>query len=146
MLEMLQKQDYCVAAVYSSISVENQDMCINTFNQNLSLSGDETDASPGVLISTLEILDIDYICICAFQLILLSPSWLERNEAQGKAHIHHYGQMNKAMYTYHLVYRDVQVKSNILDWQAMQKSFNKLAMLLQKEAGIVQDMINLDTV
>ncbi|EAS31919.2 uncharacterized protein CIMG_13151 [Coccidioides immitis RS] len=62
-----------------------------------------------------------------------------------KTHIHHYRQMNKAMYTYCLVCRDVQVKSNILDWQAMWKSFNELVMLLQREAGIVQDVIDLDT-
>ncbi|KMU92726.1 hypothetical protein CIHG_10541 [Coccidioides immitis H538.4] len=101
MLEMwLQKQDYCVTAVYSSMSVEDQDMCINIFNQDLPLPGDETDASPGILISTLEILDIDYTCVCAFQLILLSSSWLERNEIQSKAHICCYRQMNKAMYIY----------------------------------------------
>ncbi|EAS27258.3 uncharacterized protein CIMG_13485 [Coccidioides immitis RS] len=116
MLE-LQKQGYCIAAVYSSI-----------------------------LISTLEILGIGYTCVCAFQLILLSPSWLERDKTQDKACIHHYRQMNEAMYIYHLVCRDVQVKSNILDQQAMQKSFNKLAMLLQREISIVSDIIDLDTV
>ncbi|KJF59915.1 uncharacterized protein CIMG_12563 [Coccidioides immitis RS] len=145
-LKMLQKQDYCVAAVYSNISVKNQGMCINTFNQNLLLSEDETDVSSDILISILEILDINYICIHAFQLILLSPSWLERDKTQSKTCIYHYRQMNKIMYTYCLMCRDVQIKSNILDWQAMQKSFNKLAMLLQREAGIVQDMIDLDTV
>ncbi|KMU92249.1 hypothetical protein CIHG_10056 [Coccidioides immitis H538.4] len=103
-VHMLEEQGYCIAAVYSSI-----------------------------LISTLKILGIDYICVCAFQLILLSPSWLERDEAQGKTCIYHYRQINEAMYIYHLVCRDVQVKSNILDQQAMQKSFNKLAILLQRE-------------
>ncbi|KMU92642.1 hypothetical protein CIHG_10411 [Coccidioides immitis H538.4] len=122
----LQKQDYCIVAVYSSISVENQDMCINIFNQNLLLSEDETNVSSGILISTLKILDMSYICIHIFQLILLSPSWLKRDEVQGKTHIHHYRQMNKTTYIYHLVYRDVQIKSNILDQQAIQKSFNKL--------------------
>ncbi|EFW15483.1 conserved hypothetical protein [Coccidioides posadasii str. Silveira] len=147
MLEMwLQKQGYCITAVYSSMSVEDQDMCINAFNQDLPLPGGETDASPGVLISILEILGVGYTCVCAFQLILLSPSWLERDEAQGKAHIHHYRQMNEATYTYCLVCRDVQVKSNILDQQAMRKSFNELAMSLQREVGIVPDIIDLDTV
>ncbi|KJF61417.1 uncharacterized protein CIMG_13649 [Coccidioides immitis RS] len=73
-----------------------------------------------ILISILEILD-DKACICCYK------------------------QMNKTTYTYCLVCRDVQIESNILDWQAMQKSFNELVMLLQREAGIVQDMINLNT-
>ncbi|EFW17707.1 conserved hypothetical protein [Coccidioides posadasii str. Silveira] len=64
MLEI--KQDYYITAVYSSMSVENQDTCINIFNQDLLLSGDETNTSPGILISTLKILDIDYICIHIF--------------------------------------------------------------------------------
>ncbi|EFW13186.1 conserved hypothetical protein [Coccidioides posadasii str. Silveira] len=67
MLEMwLQKQGYCITAVYSSISVEDRDMCINTFNQDLPLPGGETDASPGILISTLEILGMGYTCIHTF--------------------------------------------------------------------------------
>ncbi|EFW13350.1 conserved hypothetical protein [Coccidioides posadasii str. Silveira] len=147
MLEMwLQKQGYCVAAVYSSMSVEDRDTCINAFNRDLPLPGGETDASPGVLISTLEILGVGYTCVRAFRLILLSPSWLERDEAQGKARIRRYGQMNEATYTYRLVCRDVQVESNILDRQAMRKSFNELAMSLQREVGIVPDIIDLDTV
>ncbi|EER22853.1 SNF2 family N-terminal domain containing protein [Coccidioides posadasii C735 delta SOWgp] len=146
MLEVwLQKQGYCVAAVYSSMSVEDRDTCINAFNRDLPLPGGETDASPGVLISTLEILGVGYTCVRAFRLILLSPSWLERDEAQGKARIRRYGQMNEATYTYRLVCRDVQVESNILDRQAMRKSFNELAMSLQREVGIVPDIIDLDT-
>ncbi|KMU92246.1 hypothetical protein CIHG_10053 [Coccidioides immitis H538.4] len=53
--------------------------------------------------------------------------------------------MNEIMYIYCLVCRDVQVKSNILDWQAMQKSFNELVILLQREIDIVPDIIDLDT-
>ncbi|KMU92548.1 hypothetical protein CIHG_10350 [Coccidioides immitis H538.4] len=57
----------------------------------------------------------------------------------------HYRQMNKVTYIFCLMCRDIQIKSNISDWQPIQKSFNELVMLLQREAGIIQDIINLNT-
>ena len=114
-LQWLEKDGHTVAAVYSNMSVEECDDHIDAFNNDHPLPNTPSSNSPDILIGTLQVLGVGYTCTQAFQLILLGPSWMEMEEAQGKARIHHIGQNNPIMYTYQLICMDVQVENSILD-------------------------------
>ena len=125
------------------MSVEERDDHIDAFNNDHPLPDTPSGNSPDILIGTLQVLGVGYTCTRAFRLILLGPSWMEMEEAQGKARIRRIGQNNPITYTYRLICTDVQVENSILDRQAMRKAFQEMAMSVQKEAGIM-DVMEID--
>ena len=89
-----------------------------------------------ILIASTEIMISEFICIQAFQLILMKPDFVTKTEQQKFARIQWIEQYNSMIYTYHLWYLNIKVENAIVKHQALRAEFKKMIFEVKKNQTV----------